>query len=70
MFKTFQWNCFNNIALILFLKCDVTKFRTPPPLVTQCNISSTLPPLTCDVIYGWPLMGDKKAEEEFMVEFI
>ena len=31
----FQWHCFNlvdtcNIALILFLKCDVTKFRIPP----------------------------------------
>ena len=33
----FQWNCFNlvdtcNIALILFFKCDVTKFRIPLPL--------------------------------------
>ena len=32
MSNAFQWNCFNlvvtcNIALILFLKCDVTKFR-------------------------------------------
>ena len=57
MFKDFQWNCFNlvytcNIALILFFKCDVTKFRIPPPLVTQCHTSSN-PPLTCDVIYGW-----------------
>ena len=44
MFNAFQWNCFNladscNIALILFLKCDVTKFRIPPPL------SSTPSPL-------------------------
>ena len=35
MFNAFQWNCCNlvytcNIALILFLKCDVTKFRIPP----------------------------------------
>ena len=43
-----EWNCFNlvdtyNIALILFLKCDVTKFRIPPPLpfVTQCHTLST-----------------------------
>ena len=41
-----QWNCFNlvntcNIALILFLKCDITKFRIPLPLVTQCHASST-----------------------------
>ena len=28
-----------NIALILFLKCDVTKFRIPP--FTQCHTSST-----------------------------
>ena len=37
MLNASQWNCFNlvdtsNIALILFLKCDVTKFRIPPPL--------------------------------------
>ena len=50
MFNAFQWNCFNlvytcNIALIL-LKFDVTKFRIPPPLVTQCHTSSTpSPPL-------------------------
>ena len=36
MLNAFQWNCFNlvytcNIALILFLKCSVTKFRIPPP---------------------------------------
>ena len=59
-----QWNCFNlvdtcNIALILFLKCDVTKFRIrPPPSLshndTLCRLP--LPPLTCDVIYGWPLI--------------
>ena len=34
-----------NIALILFLKCDVIKFRTSPPLVTQCHTSSTPSPL-------------------------
>ena len=46
MYNAFQWNCFNlvdtcNITLILLLKCDVTKFRIPPPLVTQCHTSST-----------------------------
>ena len=56
LFNAFQWNCFNlvytcNIALILFLKCDVTKFRIPPP---PCHTLSTLP-LTCDVVYGRPL---------------
>ena len=62
MFNAFQWNCFNlvdtcNIALILFLKCDVTKFSIPPSLVTQCHTSSTPYALrvTCDVIYGCPL---------------
>ena len=30
-----------NISLILFLKCDVTKFRIPPPLVTQYHTLST-----------------------------
>ena len=50
MFNAFQWNCFNfvytcNVALILFLKCDITKFRIPPPLVTQCHTSSTPSPL-------------------------
>ena len=44
LFNAFQWHCFNlvdtcNIALILFLKCDVTKFQTRP-LVTQCHTSS------------------------------
>ena len=39
MCNAFQWNYFNlvdtcNIAIILFLKCDVTKFRIPPLLVT------------------------------------
>ena len=53
-----EWNCFNlvdtcNIALILFLKCDITKFRIPP---SPLSLSVTLrrpppPPLTCDVIY-------------------
>ena len=62
MFNAFQWNCFNlvdtsNIALILFSKCDVTKCRIPPLLVTECHTLSTTPPsLTCDVIYGCPLM--------------
>ena len=48
----FQWNCFSlvdtcNIALILFLKSDVTKFKIPPPLITQCRTSSSpsAPPL-------------------------
>ena len=46
MFSAFQWNCFilvytSNIALILFLKCDVTKCRIPPPLFTQCHTLST-----------------------------
>ena len=42
-----EWNCFNLVdtcknTLILFLKCDVTKFRIPPqPLVTQCHTLST-----------------------------
>ena len=52
-----------NIALILFLKSDVTKFRIPPP---HCHtMSPFVDPLTltCDVIYGWPLIaksGDLK----------
>ena len=58
MFNAFEWNCFNlvdtcNIALILFLKCDVTKFGTtpchtmshfvdpPPPLNVWCNFWRT-----------------------------
>ena len=58
MFNAFQWNCFNlvdtcNIVLILSLKCDVRKFRIPPPLVTPRR--PPLPPLTCDVIYECPL---------------
>ena len=45
------------IALILFLKCDVTKFRIHLSLVTQCHTFSTpSAPLTRDVIYGCPLM--------------
>ena len=44
-----------NIALILFLKCDVTKFRIPPPLSYNVTLRRPSPPLTCDVIYGWPL---------------
>ena len=46
------WNCFNlvdtcNIALILFLKCNVTKFRIPstPLLVTVSQFVDPLPPL-------------------------
>ena len=61
MFIAFQWNCFNlvytcNIALFLFLKCGVTKFRIPPPPLSH-NATLRRPPplLTCDVIYGWPL---------------
>ena len=42
--------------LILFFKRDVTKFRIPPPLATQCHTSSPSTPLSCDVIYGCPLM--------------
>ena len=61
MFNALQWNCSNlvetcNIALILFLKCDVTKFRIPPPLSHNVPLRPPPPPpLTCDVIYGWPL---------------
>ena len=29
-----------NIALILFLKYDITKFRIPAPFVTKCHTSS------------------------------
>ena len=48
-----------NIALYFFFKCDVTKFRIPPPLshnITLCR--HPLPPLTCDVISGCPLRSD------------
>ena len=60
MFIAFQWNCFSlvdtcNIALILFLKCDVTKFRIP--LSHNVTLRRPPPPLTCDVIYGWPLIA-------------
>ena len=46
------WNCFNlvdtcNIALILFLKCDVTKCRIPPPL--SHNVSLRRPPPALNV---------------------
>ena len=51
-----------NIALIPFLKCNVTKFRSPLLLVTQCHTSSTpSPPLTCDVIYGCPLSTEESS---------
>ena len=64
MINAFQWNCFNlvdtcNIALILFFKCDVSKFRIPP-LPLSHNATPRLlppPPLTCDVICGCPLIG-------------
>ena len=46
-----------NIALILFLKCDVTKFRIPTPLSHNLTLRRPPPlPLTCDVIYGCPLI--------------
>ena len=51
MFNAFQWNCFNlvytcNIALILVLKCDVSKFRIPPPpLPHNVTLRRTLSPL-------------------------
>ena len=47
-----------NIAVILFFKCDVTKFRIPPSPPSH-NVTlhrPSLPPLTCDVIYGCPLI--------------
>ena len=50
MFNAFQWNCFNlvdtcNIALILSLKCDVTKFRIPlPPCHTMSHFVDPLRP--------------------------
>ena len=61
--NAFQWNCFNwvytcNIALILFLKCDVTTFRIPLPL--SHNVTLRRPPplsLMCDIIYGFPLVS-------------
>ena len=62
MFNALQWNCFNlvytcNIALILFFKCDVTKFRIPPPFLSHnVTLRWPPPPLKCDVIYGWPLI--------------
>ena len=81
MFNALQCNCFNlvdtcNIALILFLKCDVTKFRIPPPpLVTQCDTSSTSSaPLNVDVIYGCPprpnTCPEEEEDEEETVKFI
>ena len=45
---------FGLYALILFLKCDVTKFRIPP---LSYNAPS---PLMCDVIYGWSLRSFSK----------
>ena len=59
LLNAFQWNCFNlldtcNIALIQFLKCDVTKFRISP---FPCHtMSHFIDPLTCHVIYGCPLI--------------
>ena len=60
MFNAFQWDCFNlvdvcNIALILFLKCDVITFRIPPPLSHNVTLRRPPPPLTSGVIYGCPL---------------
>ena len=63
MFNASQLNCLNlvytcNIALILFLKCDVTKSRIPPPPLSH-NVTISRPPfapLTCEVIYVCPLM--------------
>ena len=51
MCNAFQWNCFNlvytcNIALLLFLKCDVTKFRTPP---LSHNVTLRRPPIPIKV---------------------
>ena len=72
MFNAFQWNCFNlvytcNIALILFLKCDVTKLRIASP---SCHTSSSpsTPPLTSDVIYGWPLRVPPKFDLQILIE--
>ena len=51
MFYACQWNCFNlvytcNIALILFLNCDVNKFRIPPPpLSYNVTLRRPHPPL-------------------------
>ena len=45
-----------NIALILFLKCDVPKFRIPSPFSHNVILRQPPPsPLTCDLIYGCPL---------------
>ena len=54
MFNAFQWNMCN-IALILLLKCDVTKFRILPPSHNATLRRPPSPPLRCDVIYGCPL---------------
>ena len=48
MFNAFQWNCFNlvytcNIALIIILKCDVTKFRAPPLCHTMSHFVDPSP---------------------------
>ena len=51
MSNAFQWNGFNlidkcNIALIIFFKCDVTKFRIPPtPCHTLSHFVDPLRPL-------------------------
>ena len=44
-----------NIALILFLKCDVTEFRIPLLSHNVKICRPPLPPLMCDVIYGCAL---------------
>ena len=50
MFNAFQWNYFNlvdtcNIALILFLKRDVTNLRFPLPCRTMSHFVNPLRPL-------------------------
>ena len=42
--ELFQFGCTCNIALILFLKCDVTKFRVSPPLSHNVTLRRPPPP--------------------------
>ena len=61
-----------NIALILFFKCDVTKFKIPPPFVTMSQFDDPLRPhLTCDLIYKCSLIGllsrEEKERQKFMI---
>ena len=54
--ELFQFGLSCNIAEILFLKCDVTKFRIPHPCLTMSHFVDPPPrPLKWDVIYGCPL---------------